>query len=524
MKDYVSGNKRDERFFHYTYGEESFNRRVDELSLRSFQREGLASYFQQVHQSLPHYEEAALQIEKLKDDRSVVVVGGQQAGLLTGPLYTVYKAMSIIHLAKEQEEKLGIPVVPIFWVAGEDHDLEEIRFVYKEKDGRWQKHLYDYNGPIDSASHIMMDKTKLKRWLQQLFATFPETAHTKQLKEKTEQLAQHSTTFVDFFMKMMNWFFGHEGLLLLDAHAPVIRRLEVHYFESLIEKVEQVQTAQQHGARAFSEAGYGEPIVTDEENAHLFLRVNDERKRLDYRDGSFTVKGTDLSFTKGQLIELLHKKPDWFSNNVVTRPLMQEWLLPVLAFVSGPGELQYWATLKNVFSIFSLNMPPIVPRLGMTIVPPHVGKWLDESNYDVTPFLEGKMAILREEWLRTVNEYPIESVMSRVKEKINHTHKEVRDLAKQIDPSLAILSEKNATMIERQLQFIEQKMEHFVRQKHEHTLSKFTEAGHWLYPLDVPQERVVHPLLLVNQIGIESFQQLITKRVNGWTGHKVIFL
>ncbi len=525
LKDYLNGSKKSKRFFDYTYADQhGFKRRADELRLRSFQREALAAYFTDVHQRLPYSEEAALQIDKLKDERAVVVVGGQQAGLLTGPLYTVYKAMSIIGLAKEQEQKLGIPVVPIFWIAGEDHDLDEIRFVYKEKNGRWQKHLFADKVEANSASNVLLDKQKINQWIREVFASLPETAHTAQLLKKTDEFVSQSTTYVDFFIRMMNWLLGHEGLLLLDAHAPAIRCLEIGYFERLINEVEHIQFAQQCGGAAFSSEGYGEPIETDALNAHLFLQINEERKRLDYEAGMFTVRGTDLSFTKEELLRLLQEKPEWFSNNVVTRPLMQEWLLPVLAFISGPGELLYWATLKDVFAHFHLNVPPVVPRMQATFVPAQVGKWLAESDYEIEPFLSGRMEELREEWFNKVNTYPVLDVVEKTKERVYEAHKDMRALAKEIDPLLAVLSEKNAVIIGKQLEFLGKKMEHFIRQQHEHYLSKFTEAGHWLHPLNLPQERVFHPILLINLIGIEQFQRFLSENKTPVIGHKVVYL
>ncbi len=379
MKDYLDGSEESERFLDYTFHDEGkFKRRTDELFLRSFQREQLADYFTKVHHDLSYNEQALAQIEKLRLPQSVVVVGGQQAGLLTGPLYTVYKAMSIISLAKQQEEQLGIPVVPIFWIAGEDHDLDEIRYVYRDKAGQWKKHIFAELMESKSASDVQLNRQELHKWLTDVFASLPETAYTKSLINLVEGFLETSKTYTDFFAQLMNSFFGKEGLLLLDAHNPAIRKLELGYFEKLIHDVEKVQMAQQNGARTFSEAGYGEPIVTDVENAHLFLQVDDQRKRLDYQHNKFIVRGSELTFSKEELVQLLHDHPEQFSNNVVTRPLMQEWLLPVLAFVSGPGELLYWATLKEVFHHFQMSIPPIIPRYQATFVPTAVGKWLSE--------------------------------------------------------------------------------------------------------------------------------------------------
>ncbi|MFD2510896.1 bacillithiol biosynthesis cysteine-adding enzyme BshC [Halalkalibacter alkalisediminis] len=525
LNDYVNGHKISEHFFDYTYtDDQKYKSRVDHILTRTYQRIALADYFSSVHESLPYAKEANVQIEKLRQPESVVVVGGQQAGLLTGPLYTVYKAMSIISLAKQQEEELGIPVVPIFWIAGEDHDLDEIRYVYIEKQASWKKHMYNDTPSVASASCIQINKKEMDKWLNGVFASFPETAHTNSIIAKTTDLLQKSETITDFFKQMMNWFFGKEGLLLLDAHDPAIRKLEQNYFQLLIENIEDVQFAQQEGARAFSDAGYGDPIVTDKENGHLFLEVEGERRRLDFQDHHFMIRGTDLTFTKQELVELLKAFPNRFSNNVVTRPLMQEWLLPVLSFVSGPGELLYWATLKKVFQHFNVLVPPVVPRAQLTFVPVSVKKWLDENEYDILPFIQGKTTELQESWLQDVTQFPVQEVINRVRTQITDDHLPLRQLAQEMDPTLAELSKKNLAILKNQIDFMERKMNFFVRQSHEHTLSKFHETGRWLAPFNRPQERIIHPILLMNVIGEDGLQRLLSKEMSLNDTHKIVYL
>jgi bacillithiol biosynthesis cysteine-adding enzyme BshC len=524
INDYVNGHQLCDRFFDYTYTNEmKYKSRVDYLSSRTYQRAALADYFTNVHSSLSYAKEAAIQIEKLRQPNSVVVVGGQQAGLLTGPLYTVYKAMSIIILARQQEEELGIPVVPIFWIAGEDHDLDEIRYVYVEKNSIWKKHMY-YETSVTSASTIHLNKTEVDKWLKGVFASLPETAYTKTLFEKTTKLLNNSKTITDFFRQLMSWFIGKEGLLLLDAHDPAIRKLEQDYFHLLIDDVENVQSFQQLGAKAFKEAGYGEPIITERENSHLFLEINGERKRLDFNNNRFIVRGTDLTFTKEELSQYLMRSPERFSNNVATRPLMQEWLLPVLSFVSGPGEIMYWATLKGLFNYFNLKMPIVVPRLQLTFVPISVRKWLAETNYDLLPFLKGEMEEIREKWLEEATQYPVQEVIEKVRREIVEHHTPLRQLAQEMDPTLAELSEKNLMILKKQINFMERKMNNFIRQSHKQTLSKFNETGRWLSPLNRPQERIFHPILLMNVIGEDALQRLLSTEMSLNHTHKIVYL
>ncbi|GAE33847.1 hypothetical protein JCM9157_873 [Halalkalibacter akibai JCM 9157] len=524
LYDYTNGIQTCNQFFDYTYTDElKYKARLDHLNTRIFHRAELADYFEQIHSTLTYAKEASIQIEKLRQLNSVVVVGGQQAGLLTGPLYTVYKAMSIILLAKQQEEELNIPVVPIFWVAGEDHDLDEIRYVYIERNTNWKKHMY-HEPAVSSASNIKLNHEEMRKWLKGVYASLPETSHTNTLIDKVNVIVEQAKTITDFFKRMMNWFFGCEGLLLLDAHDPEIRKLEIPFFKELINNVEHVQEFQQQGARAFANCGYGEPVVTERENAHLFLEVKDERRRLDFQEGHFLVRGTDMVYSKEQLLQLLEAHPERFSNNVVTRPLMQEWLLPVLAFVSGPGEIKYWATIKEVFNHFHFKMPPVIPRIQMTVVPSRVNKWLKELNYDILPFMNGEMKSLRDSWLEEITPYPIEDVISKVKQDIEYHHAPLRQLAEEMDPTLRELSEKNLVILNNQIEFMERKMKNFHRQKHEQTLSKFTESGRWLAPLNRPQERVFHPILLMNVIGEVDLKRLLSTEMSLNDTHKIVYL
>ncbi|ARK31103.1 bacillithiol biosynthesis cysteine-adding enzyme BshC [Halalkalibacter krulwichiae] len=524
LNDYINGHHQAAQFFDYSLSDKGmYENRLDDLLSRSFQRAELADYFSSIHEPLLFTTEAKMQIEKLRQPNSVVVVGGQQAGLLTGPLYTVYKAISIIHLAKQKENELGIPVVPIFWIAGEDHDLDEIRYVYIEKNNRWKKHLYN-DTSSNSASNIPLNKVEMEKWLTTVFESLPETIHTKSLSEKAIEFLNKAETITDFFKHFMNWLFGKEGLLLLDAHDPTIRELEQKYFQRMIEQVEKLQLCQQKGAKEFASAGYGEPIITEAENAHLFIEVEGERKRLDFQDNSFVIRGTDLTYSKLELSTLLKDSPEKFSNNVVTRPLMQEWLLPVLSFISGPGEVLYWATLKPVFEHFELKMPIVTPRIQLTFVPTTVSKWLKETNYDILPFLEGKSDTLREEWLSEVTEYPVQEVLDKVRSDIIEHHLPLRELAEQMDPTLERLSKKNLAILTEQIDFMERKMQSFVRQSHELTLSKFNETGRVLAPLNRPQERVFHPILLLNIIGEEGFDRLLSLELSHNQKHKLLYL
>ncbi len=250
----------------------------------------------------------------------------------------------------------------------------------------------------------------------------------------------------------MHWLFQEEGLVLLDSHHPELRKIEAPFFVEMLERIEDIQQMQQQGLAAFTEQGYRKPIETESENAHLFYQHDGERLRLDFEQGYFQLRGTEQRFSREELIGLAKQYPERFSNNVVTRPLMQEWLLPVLAFVAGPGELAYWGTLRPLFHSFDFTVPPLVPRLQVTIVPRMIERWVAENGYRYEPFLKGEDKRIKEEWLREHNDWPIEPVISQLKGAVESAHQPLQQLAAEMDANIASLSKKNLGLLLNQVE------------------------------------------------------------------------
>lgn len=141
MEDYINHFDRLSSFFVYDYhNETAYKERLAYLSDRDYDRDGLADYLLSFNQKYQPDQKVIDNIEKLRNKDAVVVVAGQQAGLLTGPAYTIHKCISILKLADEQEKKLGVPVIPVFWVAGEDHDFAEVNHVHLLDEDRTRKH------------------------------------------------------------------------------------------------------------------------------------------------------------------------------------------------------------------------------------------------------------------------------------------------------------------------------------------------------------------------------------------------
>ncbi|BAB06296.1 bacillithiol biosynthesis cysteine-adding enzyme BshC [Halalkalibacterium halodurans] len=523
-KDYLNNQNDMLSFFDYNIHQPTvFQQRLSDLQEQPYDRDALSKALLSYQKRFAFHDKAAQQVEKLKDPRSVVVIGGQQAGLLTGPLYTIYKAVTIVLLAREQERALGVPVVPVFWIAGEDHDLDEINAVPIEKNGRWRSHRIEEKRKR-IASEAGLNKETLAKWLATVFRSLPETEHTLPLYERVKTLAGRSNTYTDFFAELLLYLFRDEGLVVFDSGDPSFRTLEKSCFHMLIQKTKNVQGAFAHQVKKLEQAGYGRPIITEETNAHLFYVEEGSRYRIDYTGENYELNGKNQTFSREELLEHLTLHPERFSNNVVTRPVMQDALFPVLAFVAGPGEISYWATLKRVFHECGMKMSPVVPRISATCVPSAVQKWFAEKQYSYEEAIAHGLEKEKEGWLEEQTPWPIDQVVEEAITQIRHSHKPIKDLAEQIGETPGKLANKNWSIIESQLRFMERRMKRHVRERFEHELSKFDEAERWLKPNGLLQERHDHVIQLLNIVGDDFIPRLISMNINKMGVHYLVKL
>ena len=287
LVDYWSEDAKIHSFFQYRLNDEAFNQRFQYLQQQYYDREALVnvirSYMEPIgiSQSVDHHLLALQQ-------GAPVIVGGQQAGLLTGPLYAVHKAITVILLAKQQSEKLGTPVVPLFWIAGEDHDLDEINHIFTIQQAKVKKRGYSERSTLKTmASATQLDYQAVWVFIETVFKDYGETAYTALLLQDVRDVLEQSTTFTDFFAVCMNKLFQSHGLLMIDAADPLFRQYESHNFVRMIEQAEQIAEVVTAKEAQLAEAGYGTPIDAKENAANLFYVKNGERFLLERKQSYF---------------------------------------------------------------------------------------------------------------------------------------------------------------------------------------------------------------------------------------------
>lgn len=506
VQHYIDGENMSSFFDYDIHSENVWQKRLHDLSVRSFAREELADYLSSYHEKF-HSEAMQASIEKLRDPSSAAVVGGQQAGLLTGPLYTIHKIISIIVLAKQQEQALQVPVAPIFWVAGEDHDLEEINYVHTSSDEKgpvkWK--LPQSYWKKTSAAKTVLDQEKCAAWIDDVFASFEETDHTNALLQHVKRCLRSSETFTDFFELLIADLFQEEGLILVNSGDPGIKKLETSMFQQILKHNDELSDAVSNQQQIMREAGYNPIIESGKEQANLFYEYEGERFLVEKEDGVFVIKELDLKWTKDELHTHMEEKPECFSNNVVTRPLMQEFLIPTLAFIGGPGEVNYWGELKQAFSLMGLKMTPVMPRLNITILERHIEKKLEERNISLQEAIEGGTDRFKDTYFEAQIPEEFTTVMEQAKAQIEAIHKSARQQALKVDSSLEPLLEKNAAFIQDQLTFLERTVTKRIEEKEGFVLRDYERIQNSIKPLGAPQERIWNMMYYLNRYGPKFF-------------------
>lgn len=527
LEKYLNGDEDAASFFDYKepFNNRDFLTRQQELKHYTFPRNELTEYLFSYNRKIGTSDKTLNNIIKLKSSDGLAIVGGQQAGLLTGPLLVIYKCISTIQLAKQAEKELGVPVAPVFWIAGEDHDMDEINHVMVPKNDTAKKiSLKAASSVKSSASLWKWNPDDVKPWLQDVFRSLGETAFTNDYLAQTERFLYESDSIVTFFAKLLSHWFSEEGLILLDSGDPEFKKLQSNFLEQMIRSNLDIDQAFRIQTKSLNEKGFNDPIEVQENNAHLFYTKNGERILLFRDEFGFTSKEKDFTISHDELLKEAELYPEKFSNNVVTRPLMQEFLLPTLSFIAGPGEISYWAALGKVFRHFDRKMPVLMPRLSITLVPQKINDLLNSKNLKANQVLVEGTEKYKRDWFNENRPVETNESIETVKSDIVKSYSQLVKLAEEIDPKLLPVAEQNLNRILSEVNYIEQKMEQRVRKKVKIPLAEFDDIMLQLKPGGVLQERVWNVYQYMNEEGSDLIKCLLEFPYSFNEKHKIVFL
>ncbi|WP_430509401.1 bacillithiol biosynthesis cysteine-adding enzyme BshC [Gottfriedia solisilvae] len=528
LNDFLNGKESISSFFGANpLKKEEMEFRIKNVMNRSYNRQGLVDALELFHQKHHASIESQENMKKLRNEDTFVVIGGQQAGLLTGPLYTIHKIISIIQLAKKYEDELNISVVPVFWIAGEDHDIDEINHIHTIDDHEVKKQTY-YSKDTHSfsATKTELDQKEMKNWILKIVKSFEETNYTNDLLQELNKTLEESVTFVDFFAKLLFRLFAKEGLVLIDADDPNIRALEGLMFEEMVSKQDIVRSVLKDTKSKLIKSGYQETLQISEQSIHLFYHSKEGRQLLEVgeSEGVIQTKNKSYQFTKDELIRLAIEQPTLLSNNVVTRPIMQEYLFPTLAFVGGPGEIAYWAELKDIFEVFNLEMPPVFLRHMFTIFERNIVSAMEDFSLGIDESLQISLEEKKNSWVKAQISVDYKDVFDQSRKALLQLHEPLQEVTKEVAPNLNDFSKKNYSKIEEQILLLERKIEESILKRHEEQIAKWNRIIHSISPNGRPQERVLNIYYYINKYGPDFVHQLCELTLSWDYAHQVVEL
>lgn len=508
-------------FFDYRNESRSYPERLKELSNRPFLRKELSSVIRSFMEPFGISKKASMHLEELTGN-GVVVIGGQQAGIMTGPLYSVHKAITVILLAEEKRKELGVPVIPVFWVAGEDHDLNEINHVYTESSQGTTKHKYPEKFILKlMASDATYNRKEMTSFVEGVFRQFGETAHTRELLVEVLTAVEAEETFTSFFVRLMNGLFQEQGLLFIDSAYKPLREIEKSHFEKMITGSDEIARLVVEKEEQYSGLGFGKPIEAEKDAAHLFYVHETGRVLLSREDGHFVNDSTGIRFTREEMLNIAVEKPWLLSNNVATRPIMQDLVFPVLAFVGGPGEIAYWALLKDAFHLFGIQMPIIVPRVSMTLVSKRAKQAMESVSLTLEDVFSGKVLEVREQFVDSLQNEQFEKLLTETEMLLKGKYEKLREGS---STAMLQLLEKNLKFHEKQLDYIRKKAEEELLIQHDTALRKYSILENELLPEGSLQERIFTPYFFMNQYGPELVQDLLRQPITMDGTHQIVYL
>lgn len=466
---------------------------------------------------------ASLQL--LKQPGTLAVTGGQQSGLFTGPLLVVYKAMTIIQAAKEAAAQLGRPVVPLFWIAGEDHDWDEVNHTYVLNRSQEITRI-KLDKPEDTRTSVSKVKIGEEHWkllAEQLDGLLQESEFKPQIMQFIAESSQAGTSMSDAFAKLMGSLFGRFGLILLDSADPNLRRLEQPFFATLLERNDELETAYLKSAAEITGAGYELQAAVTAGCANLFYIHEDSRLLLYKKDDRYADRKDTVSFTLEELQQQLQAYPQRFSNNVLTRPLMQDYVLPVLATVLGQGEIAYWAIPQHAFGVVGGEMPLILPRMSFTVIEGTLHKHMDKYQLTFEDVYKG-LDERRQQWLAAQDELELDQRFEEVQAAFTSLYEPLVEQLGMIQAGLLKLGNNNKDKILDQISFLQAKAKDAVEKQNEAALRQWERIELSLMPSGKPQERVYNLMYYLNRYGPEWIDGLMTIEPEFSGLHRIIYM
>ncbi|WP_170266297.1 bacillithiol biosynthesis cysteine-adding enzyme BshC [Phaeocystidibacter luteus] len=490
MEDYVNEDSKLRPLYNRPHKRSSYEAQLQEKSQHLVDRALLAEVLTDQYASLdiakryPLVHEA---IDQLALPESFTVTTGHQVCLFTGPLYFIYKIVNTIRLAEELTESLKKPVLPIFWMATEDHDFEEVNHVwYGDIKYRWER---PFGGGVGR-----MNTDGVEEVVDQLQHAVGESPSANELLDLFRRCYRPGNSLAQATRELATSLFGHKGLIVLDADDARLKSKMTGYFKD--ELLNRSSSEIIEPASQVLNEYYFTQVNPREIN--LFYLNNETRYRLDIEDGVFKTVDGPYTWSAEEITAELEQFPERFSPNVILRPLYQEVILPNLAYIGGGGELAYWLQLKPLFDRHMVPFPILRLRNSVGFMRRKFVHKMESLNLSLQDICEPVFEQRRNHFKK---ELELNGQIDSLKAEASVLFQQMHELADKIDPTLKGTAEAYNARQTHLIENFEKKILRAIQRRESEVSRMFDEIHAEAFPSGGLQERRDTYLTLVERFG-----------------------
>jgi bacillithiol biosynthesis cysteine-adding enzyme BshC len=477
--------------------------------------------------SSPDYERL---LEHLAKDNALAVVTGQQVGLFCGPLYTLFKTISAIKLAGELKERFSeFEFVPLFWLEGDDHDLEEsnhIHLLNASSDVVRVEAIFTNGSQRDREEENLhpLSEIKFDASIEQVFQQVDALLTASEFKPSLMQMLtanyKEGETYSTAFARTITKLIGKNSILLIDPYDAEVKKNLKHIFEK---EFQTFPRSSEEVIKQSAELEESYHLQVKPRVINIFYIEDGIRRGLEPIGNGISLRGTKRKLMPEQVRTILETRPESFSPNVVLRPICQDYLLPTAAYVAGPGEIAYFAQLKGVYRHFEVEMPPLFPRATATLVERRIEKVMEKYQLEFSDAFSDFEVVMKKA-LAAANPENIPGEFEKTSAVIKDSIERLEPLVARVDPTLKGTMDSTVSRIVHLLQHFEEKTTTAYRRKNEQVLQQTKKFQHSLYPNRELQERVVNFTYFYDKYG-EDFIELLFRELPAYARtHKVVMI
>ena len=506
--DYLSKQNAVHDFFEYLPFEETeLLRRAQEISFHNNRTE----VFEELKSFNLHYgagSETLASLEKLKAPGALSVVTGQQVILFGGPLFTIYKILTTILWAEKMERLYSRPVIPVFWMADEDHDFEEaasiglyegqtLKRIQMQKEGDHSKRVSD--------TELGASYAEFRKDVQSLLH---DTDFSDEVMTLLDESYNQSSSIGEGFGKLILSLFGKYGLVLAGSNGKKLKQMMKVPLKRSVEKQAQIYSDLRQTSQDLADAGYHNQVQI-QPSTLFYIDENKNRLRIQLENGEWSVAESEMRWTSTELIARIEKEPERFSPNVILRPLVQNYILPAAVYVAGPGEVAYYAQMKRIYSHFDLKMPLILPRFSITLRENAIQKQMEGLPFDLHSYSK-RIEDLESDYLSKADTPDVEILFSGWKEGIETTSRPFSKSVSNIDPTLEAASAKVVTLFQNELDKLKGKVYRSLKESEKVHIKRIHRIQAQLFPNRSLQEREIASVWYMNKYGTSLWDQIFS--------------